>query len=63
MGNHLAFGILAHLVPMTIGWILYLIGSASLTALTDKIDCGLKTETFSRCGVVKGLVVISWIDT
>ncbi|WVQ93254.1 hypothetical protein IAU59_000320 [Kwoniella sp. CBS 9459] len=63
LGNHLAFGLLAHLVPITIGFILYLIGSASLTALTDKIDCGRSGDSFSRCGVVKGLVVISWIDT
>ncbi|WVR09091.1 hypothetical protein IAU60_006153 [Kwoniella sp. DSM 27419] len=63
LGNHVAFGILAHLVPVTIGFILFMIGSASLTALTDKIDCGRAGDSFSRCGVVKGLVVISWIDT
>ncbi|WWC73127.1 uncharacterized protein I206_107093 [Kwoniella pini CBS 10737] len=63
MGTHIAFGILPHLIPITIGFILYLIGSASLTALVDKIDCGKSGDTFSRCGVVKGLVVISWIDT
>ncbi|WWC64061.1 uncharacterized protein I303_106668 [Kwoniella dejecticola CBS 10117] len=63
LGNHVAFGILSHLVPTTIGFILYVIGAASLTALTDKIDCGKSGDSYSRCGVVKGLVVISWIDT
>ncbi|WVW79324.1 hypothetical protein I302_101292 [Kwoniella bestiolae CBS 10118] len=63
LGTHLAFGILSHLIPTTIGFILYLIGSASLTGLTAKIDCGKSGDGFSRCGVVKGLVVVSWIDT
>ncbi|WWD06732.1 hypothetical protein V865_004827 [Kwoniella europaea PYCC6329] len=63
LGTHLIFGILSHLIPVAIGFILYLIGSASLTGLTAKIDCGKSGDSFSRCGVVKGLVVISWIDT
>ncbi|WWC91235.1 uncharacterized protein L201_006177 [Kwoniella dendrophila CBS 6074] len=63
LGNHVAFGILAHLVPITIAFVLFVIGAASLTALTDKIDCGRVTDAFSRCGVVKGLVVISWIES
>lgn len=62
-GRKQIFGILSHLVPMTLGWILFLIGSASLTGLTSKIDCGRATDTFSRCGITKGLVVVSWIDT
>ncbi|KAK8843342.1 hypothetical protein IAR55_006998 [Kwoniella newhampshirensis] len=62
-GRNIAFGLLTHLVPVAIGFILFLIGAASLTGLTDKIDCGMSGQTFSKCGVVKGLVVISWIDT
>ncbi|ORY24773.1 hypothetical protein BCR39DRAFT_595232 [Naematelia encephala] len=63
LGRHRAFGLLSHLVTITIGFILFLVGSASLTALTDKISCGVKSQGFSRCNIVKGLVVISWIDT
>ncbi|WWD21145.1 hypothetical protein CI109_105626 [Kwoniella shandongensis] len=62
-GDNIAFGLLPHLIPVAIGFILFMIGAASLTALTNKIDCGLAGQTFSKCGVVKGLVVISWIDT
>lgn len=63
MGTHRAFGILSHLVPVSIGFILFIIGTASLTALTDKIDCGRAGQSFDRCNIVKGLVIISWIDT
>ena len=62
-GKHRLFGILPHFIPVLIAFLLFLIGVSSLTALTDKIDCGNPAETFSRCGIVKGLVVISWIDT
>ncbi|WVO22645.1 uncharacterized protein IAS62_003975 [Cryptococcus decagattii] len=62
-GQSIAFGLIAHLVPMVIAFLLYLIGVSSLTALTDKIDCGNVSQSFSRCSIVKGLVVISWIDT
>lgn len=34
---------------------------ASLTALTNGLDCG--KVIWSRCNIVKGLVIISWIDT
>ncbi|ALO68991.1 hypothetical protein CNF02415 [Cryptococcus deneoformans JEC21] len=63
LGQSRAFGLLTHLIPIAISFILYLIGVSSLTALTDKVDCGNSGQTFSRCSVVKGLVVISWIDT
>ncbi|KAK4687302.1 hypothetical protein P7C73_g2819, partial [Tremellales sp. Uapishka_1] len=63
IGSHIAFGLLAHLVPIVIGFILFLIGVASLTALTDKVDCGINAGNFARCDVVKGLVVVSWIET
>jgi hypothetical protein len=43
--------------------ILFLIGSASTTALTNGTDCGSVKEGFKRCNIVKGLVVVSWIDT
>lgn len=62
-GQSNAFGLITHLVPMAIAFILFLIGVSSLTALTDKIDCGNVSQSFSRCSIVKGLVVISWIDT
>ncbi|KAL7421364.1 hypothetical protein Q5752_004249 [Cryptotrichosporon argae] len=62
-GRSAVFGLLTHLVPTAIGFILFLIGVASLTALTDKVDCGKSGETFDRCNIVKGLVIISWIDT
>jgi hypothetical protein len=63
MGHHVAFGLLAHIVPIAIAFILFLIGSASLTALTRPISCGNSGDSFERCNIVKGLVVISWIDT
>ncbi|WVQ81209.1 hypothetical protein IAT38_003331 [Cryptococcus sp. DSM 104549] len=63
LGRKPAFGLLTHLVPVAIGFILFLIGTSALTALTTKIDCGKSGDTFSHCRTVKGLVVISWIDT
>ncbi|GAA5849690.1 hypothetical protein JCM5353_003879 [Sporobolomyces roseus] len=56
-----AFGILFHLVAFAVAFILYLIGASSLTALTDKINCG--NVDWSRCNVTKGLVAIGWIET
>ncbi|BGP54084.1 hypothetical protein JCM8202_003084 [Rhodotorula sphaerocarpa] len=57
-----AFGVLIHLVVFAIAFILYLCGSASLTALTNSIDCGY--VTWSRCNIVKGgLVSTGWIGT
>jgi len=63
MGHHVVFGLLAHLIPVAIAFILFLIGSASLTALTRPISCVNAGDGFERCNIVKGLVVISWIDT
>lgn len=40
-----------------------MIGSASLTALTDKIDCGKVADAFERCNMVKASVVTGWITT
>lgn len=57
------WGILPHLVWVVIGFILLMIGTASLTALTDKISCGNPAETFERCSMVKASVVTGWIDT
>jgi hypothetical protein len=62
-GRHRLFGVLSHLVLLAIGFILFIIGAASLTALTRPIDCGRAGDTFARCNIVKGLVIISWIDT
>ncbi|KAM0792530.1 hypothetical protein ACM66B_005199 [Microbotryomycetes sp. NB124-2] len=59
--SHVAFGIMAHIVSLAISFILYLIGVASLTALTNGTNCG--SVDWSRCNIVKGLVVISWIET
>ncbi|GAA5829641.1 hypothetical protein JCM11251_000231 [Rhodosporidiobolus azoricus] len=59
--DRLAFGIFFHLIAFTITFLLALIGSASLTALTDKIDCG--DVDWSRCNITKGLVAIGWIET
>ncbi|GAA5882538.1 hypothetical protein JCM16303_002032 [Sporobolomyces ruberrimus] len=56
-----AFGILFVIIAFAISFILYLIGASSLTALTDKINCG--NVDWSRCNVTKGLVAISWIET
>ncbi|GAA6060542.1 hypothetical protein JCM10212_006906 [Sporobolomyces blumeae] len=56
-----AFGILFMLIGFAISFILYLIGSSSLTALTDKVDCG--NVDWSRCNVTVGLTVIGWIET
>ncbi|GAA5969977.1 hypothetical protein JCM11641_000216 [Rhodosporidiobolus odoratus] len=56
-----AFGIMFHLVAFTIAFILYLIGSSSLVALTDKVNCG--DVDWSRCNITKGLVAIGWIET
>ncbi|GAA5888941.1 hypothetical protein JCM5296_002749 [Sporobolomyces johnsonii] len=58
---HVAFGIMFHLIAFIVAFILYLVGASSLTALTDKIDCG--HSTVSRCNVTKGLVAIGWIET
>ncbi|GAA5951938.1 hypothetical protein JCM21900_000096 [Sporobolomyces salmonicolor] len=59
--DHIAFGIMFHLIAFIVAFILYLVGASSLTALTDKIDCG--HSTVSRCNVTKGLVAIGWIET
>ncbi|GAA5999338.1 uncharacterized protein JCM10292_001213 [Rhodotorula paludigena] len=59
--DHIAFGILFHLIAFVIAFILYMVGSASLTALVDGVDCG--DVDWSRCNVTKGLVVIGWIET
>ncbi|KAG0666671.1 hypothetical protein C6P46_004337 [Rhodotorula mucilaginosa] len=60
--GHKAFGIFYHLIAYSIAFILYLCGVASLTALTNSIDCG--DVTWSRCNVVKGgLVSTGWIGT
>ncbi|POY74385.1 hypothetical protein BMF94_2579 [Rhodotorula taiwanensis] len=57
-----AFGVLVHLIFYAIAFFLYLCGAASLTALTNSIDCG--NVTWSRCNVVKGgLVSTGWIGT
>lgn len=63
LGHHLVFGILTHLIGVAIAFILFIIGASSLTALTRPIDCGRAGDSFSRCNIVKGLVIISWIDT
>ncbi|ODN95860.1 hypothetical protein L198_04479 [Cryptococcus wingfieldii CBS 7118] len=63
MGTSAVFGLITHLVPIAISFLLFLIGVSALTGLTDKISCSKSSETFSRCKYVKGLVVISWIDT
>jgi hypothetical protein len=63
MGENVAFGILTHLVPLAIAFILFIIGAGSLTALTNGTDCGDAVYGFDRCNIVKGLVIISWIDT
>jgi len=60
-----AVGFISHFIALGIGFILYLIGVSALTALTDKTDCGnaAKGGDFDRCNTVKGLVIISWIET
>jgi hypothetical protein len=63
MGTKVAFGILTHLIPLIIAFILFIIGAGSLTALTNGTDCGSAEGGFDRCNIVKGLVAISWIDT
>lgn len=62
-GTKLVFGLLTHIVPTVVAFLISLIGAASLTALTRPIDCGLAGQGFDRCNIVKGLVVIEWIDT
>lgn len=62
-GHSTIWGILPHLVWVIIGFILYMIGSASLTALTDKLDCGDVSDLFQRCNMVKADVVTGWITT
>lgn len=63
LGTTVVFGLLTHLVGVIIAFILFIIGAASLTALTNGIDCGVAGQGFDRCNIVKGLVIISWIDT
>lgn len=62
LGTTVVFGLLTHLVGIIIAFILFIIGAASLTALTNGLDCGSRFG-FDRCNIVKGLVIISWIDT
>ncbi|GAA5908373.1 hypothetical protein JCM6882_007918 [Rhodosporidiobolus microsporus] len=59
--DRLAFGIFFHLIAFTVTFLLFLIGSSSLVAITDKIDCG--NVEWSRCNITKGLVAIGWIET
>ncbi|WVO15474.1 hypothetical protein L204_103132 [Cryptococcus depauperatus] len=61
--NNAVFGLLTHIILVTIAFLLFLIGVSSLTALTDKISCSKSGQGFEWCNVVKGLVAISWIDT
>lgn len=61
-GHNAIFGILPHLIPVLIGFVLMMIGAASLTGLTAKINCGNPDQTFERCNTMKGLVAVSWID-
>ena len=63
LGTTVVFGLLTHLVGVAIAFILFIIGASSLTALTNGIDCGVAGQGFDRCNIVKGLVIISWIDT
>ncbi|TNY19876.1 hypothetical protein DMC30DRAFT_285075 [Rhodotorula diobovata] len=58
-----AFGIMFHLVAFAIAFFLYLCGSSSLTAYVDNRNCGIPSETFSRCNITKGLVAVGWIGT
>ncbi|KAG7528331.1 hypothetical protein FFLO_06242 [Filobasidium floriforme] len=60
--GNILFGILAHWVALTIGFLLFLIGNSSLTSLTDGTSCGNVGDAFRRCNIVKGLVVVAWID-
>ncbi|GAA6026791.1 hypothetical protein JCM8097_005863 [Rhodosporidiobolus ruineniae] len=59
--DRVAFGIFFHVIAFLIAFFLYLVGSSSLVALTDKIDCG--NVDWSRCNITKGLVAIGWIET
>lgn len=52
-----AFGIMAHLVANLIGFLLFIIGSAALTAITNNKSCGVLN--FSRCNIVKGASVLA----
>lgn len=62
-GHSTLWGILPHLIWVAIGFILFLIGSSALTALTDKISCGDVSDAFERCNMVKASVVTGWIST
>lgn len=57
--DNVAFGIFPHIIGFTILFLLLLIGSSSLTALTDKVSCG--NVDWSRCKVTKGLVAIGCV--
>ena len=58
---HLSLQILVHLVALGIGFILFLIASASITASLRHVDCD--TVTWSRCHVTKGLEGLNWTTT
>jgi len=60
--SSVAFGILVHLVTVAVGFILYLIGAASLTATMIHRSCG-GPDGFPRCNVTKGEEVMAWIST
>ena len=60
MASKVAVGIMAHLVALTIGFLLFLIGVSSLTASLNGLDCN-GPNGFARCKVAKGLEVISCV--
>lgn len=60
-GSNILFGIFSHLIALGIAFILLMVGSASLVALTSDTNCD--DVAWSRCGTVKGLVGVAWVET
>ncbi|BEI84331.1 hypothetical protein CcaverHIS002_0409350 [Cutaneotrichosporon cavernicola] len=62
-GHNLAFGILSHLIPMSIAFLLFLIGVSSLTALISKVSCDDPRQNFAKCQSVWALMGAGWAET
>ncbi|KAL1405998.1 hypothetical protein Q8F55_007681 [Vanrija albida] len=62
-GHKPLFGILTHLVPIAIAFILFIIGAGSLTGLLEKIDCGKVGDDVARCTLNKSAMGVAWAET
>lgn len=62
-GQSAAFGILTHLIPTAIAFLLFIIGVGAVTGLISKVSCSDPKETFAKCSQVKALIGAGWTET